>query len=476
MVVLRDPSDNICPISTNAIACRFDMFRIALALLFVVLASSPSVAAKRIALVIGNSNYAKVTPLPNPKNDAAAMVSLFEKSGFEVVSKSDLSIEDMRKTMRDFAEASSNADVAVIYYAGHGIEIDGVNYLLPVDAKLQRDVDVEDETVSLERFMRSIETAKSLKLVILDACRDNPFAQGMKRSVSTRSVGRGLAKIEPASSNTLVAYAAKAGSTATDGDGANSPFALALLKNLTVPGLDLRIAMGKVRDEVMTATSRRQEPFVYGSLGGSLVSLVPVNTADDVAPANADNMRRDYELAVQVGTPQAFESFLESFPTGFYANLARSQLAKVKAVKDAEREAAEARAKAESAAAASARGSDNGSKATNAVEARRAKIDAEKKEKAAAVAERARKRESDRASKQASRASSDDASSVAKPDRQSRGVGMAGVVSAVPAPYSLRPGTRVLINNGECPSGQLLEMIAGHPQQGIKRSFRCVAR
>jgi uncharacterized caspase-like protein len=160
-----------------------------------------------------------------------------------------------------------DADVGVVYYAGHGIEVDGSNYLIPVDAALERDVDVDDETISVDRVMKAMDPVKRLRLVILDACRDNPFTRTMKRTMSSRSIGRGLAKVEPLTSDTLIAFAAKAGSTAMDGDGKNSPFTAALVRHLATPGLDLRIAFGQVRDDVLKATSNRQEQrFCTGRL------------------------------------------------------------------------------------------------------------------------------------------------------------------------------------------------------------------
>src|SRR4029434_10718828 len=155
-----------------------------------------------------------------------------------------------------------------------GIEVDGTNYLIPVDAKLERDTDVYDEAFSLDRVLLAIEPAKQLRLVILDACRDNPFAKSMKRTVASRAIGQVLAKIEPTSPNMLIAYSAKAGSTAADGDGKNSPFTVALSRHLTTPGLDVRRAFGYVRDDVLKTTNNRQEPFVYGSLGGEELPLV----------------------------------------------------------------------------------------------------------------------------------------------------------------------------------------------------------
>jgi uncharacterized caspase-like protein len=180
------------------------------------------------------------------------------------------------------------------------------------------------------------EPAKQLQLVILDACRDNPFAKNMKKTVALRSIGRGLAKIEPTSPNTLIAYSAKAGSTALDGDTKNSPFTIALAKHLTIPGLDVRRAFGFVRDEVMKETSNRQEPFVYGSLGGDDVPLVPAparaaQPANQPAPNPQADMRRDYEFALQIGNRAAFSAFLAQYPDGFYASLAKLQLEKIAA-------------------------------------------------------------------------------------------------------------------------------------------------
>ncbi len=294
-------------------------------------------ADRRVALVIGNSAYQNATQLPNPANDAAAVAALFKSVGFEVVeSKHDLGSSDMRRTVREFAAEAAKADVAVVYYAGHGIEVDGTNYLIPVDAALVRDTDVEDETISLDRIMRLIEPAKKLRLVILDACRDNPFANGMKRTYAKRSLGRGLAKVEPTIANTLVAFAAREGSTAADGDAKNSPFTAALLKHLASPGLDLRIAFGRVRDEVLKNTGNQQEPFVYGSLGGEVLALVP-------APVDQDaDARRDYEFAAQIGTKDAWESFLAARKTGLYADLARAQYNKLTTAEQASAKADEA--------------------------------------------------------------------------------------------------------------------------------------
>jgi uncharacterized caspase-like protein len=310
------------------------LYKILLATLLL-FACTPAFAGKRVALVLGNSAYQNVPRLTNPANDAALMADTFKKAGFDiVVSKQDLGALETRRVLRDFSDSTANADIAVIYYAGHGMEVDGVNYAIPVDAKLERDNDVFDEAVSLDRVLVAIEPAKKLRLVILDACRDNPFQKTMRRTVATRAIGRGLAQIEPSNQNTLIAYSAKAGSTAQDGDGKDSPFAIALSQHLTTPGLDVRRSFGFVRDDVLKATANRQEPFVYGSLGGEDVPLVPapaVAAPAAAAPNPQADQRRDYELALQVGNKSAFNVFLAQHPEGFYASLAKLQLEKLAA-------------------------------------------------------------------------------------------------------------------------------------------------
>jgi uncharacterized caspase-like protein len=223
----------------------------------------PGRAEKRVALVIGNGTYSKVAQLVNPPNDASAMAALLHEAGFDVVqTKTNLDLASLRRALRDFIDSVRDADVVVVFYAGHGIEVNGTNYLIPIDAVLERDIDVEDETVSLDRLNQYIEPAKRLRVVILDACRDNPFTSKMKRTLGNRSIGRGLGRVDVLTADTLVGFAAKAGSTASDGAGPNSPYTTALLQHLLTPGLDVRIALGRVRDQVLSSTGGKQEPFM----------------------------------------------------------------------------------------------------------------------------------------------------------------------------------------------------------------------
>jgi uncharacterized caspase-like protein len=310
---------------------------VALSAFLTLIIATDAQADKRVALVLGISSYQNVPRLANPDSDAVAISDIFKQVGFDVVElRRDLGVSEMRRAVREFAATAADADMAVVYYAGHGIEVDGVNYLIPADAKLLSDFDVEDEAVPLDRILQAINPARRLRLVILDACRDNPFYRKMKRSTGTRSVGRGLARVEPTTADTLIAFAAKAGAVASDGDGAHSPFATALLNHIVTPGLDLRLAFGRVRDEVLKSTARRQEPFVYGSLGGQMVALVP-QVVPPVDP-NAD-ARRDYELAAQIGTKEAWNSFLSARGSGPYANLAHTALDKLEAAENASEKA-----------------------------------------------------------------------------------------------------------------------------------------
>src|SRR6476659_2312398 len=207
----------------------------------IVASAIPVCAQTRVALVIGNGAYVKVPRLDNPKNDAAAMEAMFKAAGFSaVVRVNDLGVVAMRRALRDFSDTAYDADIAVVFYAGHGIEVGGVNYLIPTDAVLERDIDARDEAIPLDRVNEILEPVKRLRLVILDACRDNPFARSMRRTIATRTVRSGYGEIDERflPSNTLVAYAQRAGFTAEDGMGStNSPYTTALLKHLPTPGL-----------------------------------------------------------------------------------------------------------------------------------------------------------------------------------------------------------------------------------------------
>lgn len=223
---------------------------------------------RRIALVIGNGAYKNVQQLENPPRDAKLIAGAFKDLGFQTVMlANDLTRDKFFETLRAFASEAEKADWAVVYYAGHGFEIGGVNYLLPVDAKLAEDKDAETEAVALEQLIAGVGGARKLRLVLLDACRDNPFAPTMKRTIALQLVDKGFSDIEP-SSGFMVVYAAKHGETALDGEGTDSPFAVALAHDIKEPHLDIRKLFDVVRDDVWNATKHSQQPFTYGSPPG----------------------------------------------------------------------------------------------------------------------------------------------------------------------------------------------------------------
>jgi hypothetical protein len=259
--------------------------------------------------------------LPNPKNDAEAIAKLLREVGFDdVFLKIDLGYRAMRESVRAFGDAADNADVALIYYAGHGLELDGENYLVPVDAKLVRDVDLEYEAISLASILSGARRARRLRVVILDACRNNPLGQKIAtRNGVTRSVTRGLARVEP-SGDVLVAFAAKAGTLAEDGSGKHSPFATALIEHMPSPGLDVRLMFGKVRDAVLLATHRRQEPFTYGSLSGDVVPLVP-----GIPLTKAQQIELMFWASVKdSNNPGVLSTYIDRYPNGEFAPIAKA--------------------------------------------------------------------------------------------------------------------------------------------------------
>jgi len=225
-------------------------------------------AERRVALVIGNSAYQAVPRLANPANDAAQVAAALKANGFASVrTVNDATRAGLISALSAFQREADNSDWAVIYYAGHGMEISGANYLIPVDAKLRDDRDVQDEAVPMNRALDAVASARKLKLVMLDACRDNPFLSQMKRVVATRAVTRGLAAVEPVGA-TLVVFAAKDGETAQDGEGGNSPFTASLVRRMQEPGVEINRVFRLVTGDVLRATANRQRPFVYGSLPG----------------------------------------------------------------------------------------------------------------------------------------------------------------------------------------------------------------
>ena len=310
---------------------------------------SSAVAEKRIALVIGNSAYEHTQQLPNPRNDALAIAKSLRRIGFDNVTlKLDLGYFAMRRAVQEFGRESKGADVALVFFAGHGLEVDGENYLVPTDAKLASDDDLEFEAVKLNTVLRRVRSASKLRLVILDACRNNPLGAKMRLSQGvTRSVSRGFSRIEP-TGDVLVAYAAKHGTVAEDGDGTNSPYTTALLKHLETPGLEINFLFREVRDSVRNATGYRQDPFIYGSLGREAVYLVPPSGKGRVAPSDRMAALEQELAALKAGKYKdgelkskertfwnlikedddiaLFETYLKRYPSGEFRALAEKRI------------------------------------------------------------------------------------------------------------------------------------------------------
>ena len=305
---------------------------------------------RKVALVIGNAAYTTVSPLPNPINDASAVAEELKAIGFDVMLRDNLDNSGLRHALQDFEDKVAGSQIAIVYYAGHGIEINGINYLIPTDAKLARDSHVVDEAVSLDRVIASMSAASTLSLVLLDACRDNPFAARMLRAGSSRSIGRGLAPLEPVGA-TLVSFSAEAGTTASDGNGDHSPYTSALLRHLATPGLEVNFIFRRISKDVRDSTAGSQKPVYYGSLGSDEVYLVPAPPPPPPAPPPA----APTPVAVAQPAPETsapepvsvehlpveellwrtirastvaedFRSYLRRYPNGAFADLARARV------------------------------------------------------------------------------------------------------------------------------------------------------
>ncbi|MEM7429828.1 MAG: caspase family protein [Pseudomonadota bacterium] len=295
--------------------------------------SAAGYAADRVALVVGNSQYAHAPSLPNPTNDASDISVTLKRLGFKVTTVKDLGFEAMRRALLSFSSEAIKAEMAVIFYAGHGMEVNKQNYLVPTDAKLDTDRDIPFEAIPLELVTNSVSGARKLRLVMLDACRNNPFAASMKMTRADRSLGRGLARIEP-EAGTLVSFAAKEGTVASDGTGRNSPYTRALLKHMESPGLEINFLFREVRDAVMKDTNRQQQPFVYGSLGSQRIYLKG-GAATDPAPlpaapsgnAGQAGSSAALELALwnavkDSNDPDMLRQYVSKYPSGVFAGVA----------------------------------------------------------------------------------------------------------------------------------------------------------
>lgn len=312
--------------------------------------STASQAERRVALVIGNGGYKNVPGLPNPPKDAVAMAALLRNLGFDVVTGSDLNRDGMSDRLRTFADKADGADVALFFYAGHGISLEGKNYLLPVDANLKNEFDVKmGGPIDVEVMLQQTMSSAKVKLVFLDACRDNPFVEQISRSVKTRSltVSSGLSEMK-SGEGTLLAFATGPGQVALDGRDGHSPFTTALLHNLSEPGMEIRLALTKVRAEVTEITQKKQLPWentnltgfffmnptatgnaaTVGNPDGKVASLQPAAPAQ-AQPAGS-NVEVEFWRSVKDSKhPEELNAYLTRYPSGEFSSIARARLAEL---------------------------------------------------------------------------------------------------------------------------------------------------
>jgi hypothetical protein len=298
-------------------------------------------ADKRVAFVVGNGAYKNVAALPNPAIDAKSMAKVLRNVGFDVVEGTNLTRDKMTERLLEFGKKAEGADVALFFYAGHGIAINGTNYLLPVDADIKSEMDVKLGTaINIDLTLEQTMADAKVKLVFLDACRDNPFASKIKSNNATRSlsVQSGLAEMK-SGEGTLIAFATGPGQTALDGqEGTNSPFTRALLANITAPGVEIQQAMTKVRAQVNEETSKNQLPWGHTNLIGS-VYLNPAPAAGASAdvpntPAVAAGPASEVELEFwrsikESNKPEELNAYLTNYPNGTFKPLALARIAEL---------------------------------------------------------------------------------------------------------------------------------------------------
>jgi Caspase domain/Putative peptidoglycan binding domain len=315
-------------------------------LICMVFTADAAKAERRVAFVVGNGTYKNVAQLPNPPVDAKAMANVLRKVGFDVVEGTNLTRDKMTERLLEFGKKAQGADVAVFFYAGHGIAIGGTNYLLPVDADIKSEMDVKlGAAINIDLTLDQTMSDAKVKLVFLDACRDNPFAAKIKSSASTRSVSvqSGLAEMK-SGEGTLIAFATGPGQTALDGqEGTNSPFTRALIAHITTPGIEIQQAMTEVRAQVNEETNKGQLPWGHTNLIGSVYlnpAAAPAPGAAPGAPAavaslnpaaagsNGTDVELEFWRSVKESNkPDELNAYLTNYPNGQFKSLALARIA-----------------------------------------------------------------------------------------------------------------------------------------------------
>jgi Caspase domain/Putative peptidoglycan binding domain len=314
-----------------------------LSLICMIFTAHAAKADRRVAFVVGNGAYKNVAQLPNPPVDAKAMAAVLRNVGFEVVEGTNLTRDKMTERLLEFGKKAQGADVAVFFYAGHGIAISGTNYLLPIDADIKSEMDVKlGAAINIDLTLDQTMSDAKVKLVFLDACRDNPFAAKIKSNSATRSVSvqSGLAEMK-SGEGTLIAFATGPGQTALDGqEGTNSPFTRALIAHITTPGVEIQQAMTEVRAQVNEETNKGQLPWGHTNLIGSVYlnpAAAPAATAaapSSSAPAAVASTSggSDVELEFwrsvkESNKPEELNAYLTNYPNGQFKSLALARIA-----------------------------------------------------------------------------------------------------------------------------------------------------
>ena len=319
----------------NPIYLLIVMVILNLMLLIQINLSQAATSEKRVALVIGNSAYQNTPSLANPRNDATEVGKVLKRIGFDVDVLVDTTKQEMDQALRQFGNKLDGASAAVFFYAGHGIQIDGINYILPVDATLKNERDLHWEACDLTTVLKQMEGSNRVNLLFLDACRDNPMSQTLARSMGqnrSSAIGRGLAPMK-ANAGTMVSYSTKEGEVAADGKGKHSPYTEALLKNIEMPGVEIGLMLRKVREEVITTTKNKQVPWEYGSLLGEFYFTepvtVPVKPEADTTAAGSKIEALYWESIMNEIDPDVFEDYLKKYPNGTFREIAQRKIDKL---------------------------------------------------------------------------------------------------------------------------------------------------
>lgn len=297
---------------------------VSISFIFACLAASPSVAdGKRLALIVGNGAYQNAPVLDNPRNDARAMAEELRNLGFDVILGLDTDAAALRSLVQTFGSRLAGADLSLFFYAGHGFQLQGRNFVVPTDANIREETDIEFEALDLDLVLRQMDRRARVKIVLLDACRNNPFETALTRSMgsarSTAALRRGLAPVQPAG-GALIGFATDPGDIAYDGAGANSPFTTALLRHIGTPGLEINVMMTRVRADVFASTGERQRPWTTSSLIGEIY----LNSADEGTGTEADIAA--WKVADASGRPDRIKAYLAAFPNGLFHDLAELRL------------------------------------------------------------------------------------------------------------------------------------------------------